>query len=69
MSGGTAATVRAFEFPRTCFHRWAPGNRTTIRTEPAPSVLLKATGINPRHGKGSTRHALDIVLQAGANKA
>ena len=53
---GTAATVGASEFPRTCNYRWAPGKRTTIRTEPAPSELLKATGICPRHGKGRTRH-------------
>ena len=28
-------------------YRWVPGNRTRIRTEPAPSELLKATGMQP----------------------
>ena len=28
-------------------YRWVPGNRTRARTEPAPSELLKATGMQP----------------------
>ena len=28
-------------------YRWGPGNRTKARTEPAPSELLKATGMQP----------------------
>lgn len=28
-------------------YRWAPDNRTTVRTEPAPSELFKATGMQP----------------------
>lgn len=37
-------------------YRWAPGKWTRIQTEPAPSVLFKATGIGPHHEKGRTRH-------------
>ena len=47
-------------------YRWAPDNRTRARTEPAPSDLLKATGIRPYNEKSSDpprmtprpRHAL-----------
>ena len=42
-------------FPRTCVYRWASGNRTRIRTEPIPSELLKATGMQPCHEKSRTR--------------
>ena len=45
-------------FPRTCVYRWAPGNQTRVRTEPAPSDLLKATGMLPYHEKGRTRQGL-----------
>ena len=41
---GTAATVDVL-FPRTCVYRWAPDNQARARTEPAPSDLLKATGM------------------------
>jgi hypothetical protein len=37
-------------------YRWAPGNQTTVRPEPAPSDLLKATGICHRYEEGQTRH-------------
>ena len=40
--------------------RWEPDNRTRIRSEPAPSDVRKATGIGPRHGKGSTRLRTEI---------
>ncbi len=45
-------------FPRTCSYRWAPGNRTTIRTEPAPSDLLKATGMGPVTGRAEPAGSL-----------
>ena len=41
---GTTPAGR-YLFPRTCMYRWAPGNRTRARPEPAPSDLLKATGM------------------------
>ncbi|QFU08673.1 hypothetical protein PARPLA_02681 [Rhodobacteraceae bacterium THAF1] len=28
-------------------YRWEPGYRTTVLQEPAPSEMLKATGISP----------------------
>ncbi|KPA23080.1 hypothetical protein shim_13740 [Shimia sp. SK013] len=37
-------------------YRWAPGNQARTRTEPAPSELLKATGMQPYYEKGRTRH-------------
>ncbi|SHJ40633.1 hypothetical protein SAMN05444000_10878 [Shimia gijangensis] len=42
-------------FLRTCMYRWAPDNQARARTEPAPSELLKATGMQPDHEKGRTR--------------
>ena len=40
-------------------YRWAPGNRTRIQTEPAPSEMLKATGILPQAREEQTRHPSD----------
>ncbi len=47
-SGGPRGNRRAISFPRTCFYRWAPGKWTKVQTEPAPSDLLKATGMQPK---------------------
>jgi len=48
-------------------YRWVPGNRTRARTEPAPSELLKATGMQP-----DTRRAEppppNLVLTKGVSK-
>ncbi len=53
-------------------YRWAPGNQTRVRTEPAPSDLLKATGMLPYHEKGRTRQGLPnpsvCARQGGASK-
>ncbi len=41
-------------------YRWAPGNKATAMTEPAPSELLKATGILPAcDEKGRNRQSLN----------
>jgi len=56
-SGGNHANRVGVAFPRTCIYRWAPGNETTIPPEPAPSDLLKATGMYPSHEKGRTRQS------------
>lgn len=55
-------------------YRWAPGNQARARTEPAPSELLKATGMQPYHGKGSTRRPriyapIPCGARGGAEKA
>ena len=42
---GPYATVEVKLLLRTCMYRWAPGKRTTIRTEPAPLEMLKAAGV------------------------
>ncbi len=39
-------------------YRWAPVNRTRVRTEPAPSELLKVTGMQP-----NTRRAEPATTQ------
>ncbi len=43
-------------------YRWASGNRTRIRTEPIPSELLKATGMQPSHEKSRTRQDVSYAL-------
>ncbi len=49
-------------------YRWAPGNRTTIRTEPAPSELFKATGIGPRKRERQNPPLFNIRCGAGPDK-
>jgi hypothetical protein len=44
-------------------YRWAPDKWTRVRTEPAPSELLKATGMLPRHKKN--RSATHVGKPAG----
>ena len=44
-------------------YRWASGNQTRAWTEPTPSELLKATGMQP-----STRRAEPAYAQVGVNK-
>ena len=46
-SDGNHQDRMVFSFPRTCVYRWVPDKRTRIRTEPAPSELLKSTGMQP----------------------
>ncbi|SEQ30287.1 hypothetical protein SAMN04488092_105207 [Thalassovita taeanensis] len=41
--------------PEDLLYRWAPGNQARTRTEPAPSELLKATGMLPYDAKSRTR--------------
>ena len=59
--GGNHHKREVFSFPRTCVNRWAPGNRTRIRTEPAPSELRKATGMQPCTGRAEPATAQSRV--------
>ena len=58
---------RASAFPRTCIYRWAPGNEATTPPEPAPSDLLKATGMLPmsREGQNPPPHNLGVAGAGG----
>ena len=55
-------------FPRTCMYRCGPGNRTKARTEPAPSELLKATGMQPITSRAEPVTS-DISLCWGGDKS
>ena len=45
--GGPVYNRLVISFPRTCVYRWAPDKWARTQTEPAPSELLKATGMQP----------------------
>ena len=49
-------------------YRWGPGNRTKARTEPAPSELLKATGMQPITSRAEPVTS-DISLCWGGDKS
>ena len=49
-------------------YRWGPGNRTKARTEPAPSALLKATGMQPITSRAEPVTS-DISLCWGGDKS
>ena len=44
-------------------YRWAPGNEARATTEPAPSDLLKATGIEPSYEKRRSPPRPDLVQE------
>jgi hypothetical protein len=50
-------------------YRWAPDNEATAKTEPAPSDLLKATGILPRvYEKSRSPPTQQVVRCEASNK-
>jgi hypothetical protein len=44
-------------------YRWAPDNEARATTEPAPSDLLKATGIEPSYEKRRSPPRSDLVQE------
>lgn len=67
-SGGPVRNRLVISFPRTCIYRWAPGKWTKIQTEPAPSDLIKATGIGPRLREGQNPPPIDIGRRGALGK-